>query len=332
VQLPEFEYLKPQNLEEVLDFLHEYKDDARIISGGTDLLVRMKKGLLAPKYLISLKNIKSLSKIEIEDEFITIGSGTSLNDIYKSDLVKKKIPALANSAQSVGAWSIQHFRGTIGGNICQNSRCLYYNQSEFWRSGKLPCHKTGGKTCYAKKNSSRCHATYQSDTAPALIALNAEATLKSKSGTRTVPLLDLYTSKGETPFAITSDEILTEFKISLSKSKTGNAYKRLSYRSAIDYPIVSAGVFVEIEENTIKDARIVVGAIGRAPLLIAGSATILKDKSVADEASIQKAADMALDRAKAFAVDNVGASLEYRIKMVSVLVKRSLKEAISMAE
>ena len=328
MNLPRFEYLKPRDLGEAVGMLHDLGEDCKILAGGTDILVRMKHRLLTPKYLMSLKSLNGLCNIRNENGFVCIGAGTSLSEITKSQAFKKRHPALFQAINSVGAATIQHHRGTISGNLSQDTRCLHYNQSAFWRSTKPACHKAGGKTCYARADSDRCHGTFQSDCAPALIALDAHVVLNRKNGSRTLPLVDFYSSNGEAPLSLEPDEILTEIRIPEPQEGNGSSYKRLSYRSAIDYPIASVGAFVNVVDAVINDARIVVGAVSRAPLFLTQVSKQLSGVPISDKTALQKAADNTMDLASAFAVDNVGSSLEYRIQMISVLARRALEAAI----
>jgi 4-hydroxybenzoyl-CoA reductase beta subunit len=324
VRLPGFEYLNPQNLDQALDMLESHKDDAKILAGGTDLLVRMKKGLLAPKYIISLKALNSLSYIKDESDCIKIGAKTPIADIIASKTIQKHARALFQACEKIGAVSIQHYKGTIGGNILQNNRCHHYNQSDFYRSGRQACHKDGGKICYAREEADRCNSTCQSDGATALMALGAGLTLAGKDNKREVELANFYTTDGIMPFAMESQELLTE--ISIPKTGGKSAYKRLAYRSAIDYPIVCAGVLLESDDSDkIVQARIVVGAMGRAPLLLANAASKLKGKQLNDETAFKDTATSAMDSAAAFAVHNVGSTLEYRCSMAEEMVFQALK-------
>ncbi|NNK84418.1 MAG: hypothetical protein HKO91_02545, partial [Desulfobacterales bacterium] len=313
--MPRFEYIGPDSLDEALDLLATHKYDAKILAGGTDLLVRMKKGLLKPNILISLKNLSELAYIKKEDNLIKIGAKTSIADIISSDLIKKEARALLQACETIGAITIQHYRGTIGGNILQDNRCHHYNQSGFHRSGRQPCHKDGGKICYARDESDRCNSTCQSDGATALMALGADITMARKGDERTVDITDFYTAEGIMPFAMDSDELLKEISIPIQGGSS--AYNRLAYRSAIDYPIVCAGVFLKSSnKDEIKDARIVVGAMGRSPLFLAKASSSLIGKKLSDTAALKTASDMAMDHASTFAVHNVGATLEYRCAMV----------------
>jgi len=332
VRLPRFNYLGPDTLEDTLDLLAFHRDDAKILAGGTDLLVRMKKGLLKPNVLISLKALKDLSYIHEEDGYIKIGARTPLADITASDLIQKKACALFQACEKIGAITMQHYRGTIGGNILQDNRCHHYNQSDFHRSGRQPCHKDGGKICYARDEADRCNSTCQSDGATALMALGAEITLARKGGERTVDLANFYTTDGIMPFAMESHELLKEIIIPVKGAQS--VYKRLAYRSAIDYPIVCAGVLLKpskSQKNKIEDVRIVVGAMSRSPLFLVQESSSLKGKSLTDVDAFKKAADSSMNSASTFAVHNVGATLEYRCEMVSQMVFQALKEAAQKA-
>jgi len=330
VRLPRFDYLGPDNLEGALDLLDTHRDDAKILAGGTDLLVRMKKGLLKPKFLISLKALNELSYIKKEANNIKIGAGTSIADIIASNLVKKEAHALLQACEKIGAITIQHYRGTIGGNILQDNRCHHYNQSDFHRSGRQPCHKDGGKICYAREEADRCNSTCQSDGATALMALGAKITLVRKGGERTMDLTDFYTTDGIMPFAMESHELLREIIIPIQGGSS--AYKRLAYRSAIDYPIVCAGVLLKpSKKDEIRDVRIVVGAMGRSPLFLVQASSSLKGKKLTDTDAFKKAADIAMDNASTFAVHNVGSTLEYRCAMVSHMVFGALEQAAKAA-
>ena len=328
MRLPRFDYLGPETLDQTLDLLATHKDDAKILAGGTDLLVRMKKGLLKPKVLISLKALNELSYINKKDGCIKIGARTSIADIIASDLIQKKAKALFQACEKIGAITIQHYRGTIGGNILQDNRCHHYNQSDFHRSGRQACHKDGGKICYAREEADRCNSTCQSDGATALMTLNAKIILARKGGERTVDLADFYTTDGIMPFAMESHELLKEIIIPIEGGQS--AYQRLAYRSAIDYPIVCAGVLLKLsdtQKNEIDDVRIVVGAMGRSPLFLAQASSSLKGKKLSDTVAFKKAADIAMDNASTFAVHNVGATLEYRCAMVSQMVFQALDQA-----
>lgn len=327
MRLPKFDYLEPASLTEALNMKGDLGTQAAILAGGTDLLVRMKQRLLRPAYLISLKNLSELRGIVAQGHQLIIGAATSLREVIRCELVRKWAPALAESLEAVGALTIQRFRGTIGGNLCQDTRCLFYNQSSFWRSGRSPCHKAGGKVCHAKEGSDRCRSTSQSDGATALLALGAKVTLESVSAKRTVGVKDLFTMKGEAPLDIGPQEVLTEIMVPMVDPFASSAYERISYRSAIDFPVASAAVWVKARDGIVEDARICVGAMTSAPLLVQQAAEVLKGRTLNDLEGIQRASRIAVDNASAFVVDNVGSSPQWRVEMVGVLVERALRKA-----
>lgn len=331
MRLPRFQYLEPRELEEALEMRDLYGARSAVLAGGTDLLVRMKQRLMRPAFLISLRNLKELVGIRIEGKELVIGAGTPLQEVSRSPLVQHHFPALAEAVQAVGAYSIQQVRGTIGGNLCQDTRCLFYNQSAFWRSGRQACHKAGGKICYAREGSDRCRSTNQSDGATALMALQARVTLRNSQGHRDLSLEELFTMKGETPLDLAPNEILTQIRLPMERPGRASAYERIAYRSAIDFPVASAAVWLESERGTVSKARIAVGCMGNAPLLILQAGESLEGRPLEDTQALAKAARIAMDQASAFAVENVGATVEYRVEMVSVLVERALHRAAARA-
>jgi len=332
VKLPEFEYLEPGNLDEALDLLSACSDKVALLAGGTDIVDRLKKRLANPAYVISLKNLGELDYVRQEDEKILIGSMTPLFSIIESGLIKQDFQALVEATRLIGAPTIQHFRGTIGGNLCLETRCLYYNQSAAWRSGRTKCHKDRGETCYAEENSDRCRSANQSDGACAFMALGAEIVLVSKKGKRKVPVEEFFTGKGENPHALEPDEMVAEIQLTLSKQRHGSSFKKLTYRSAIDFALVSAAVYLEANGGEISKARIAIGGAGASPLLLREASEILEGKAVNDTGAIDEVAEKVVKHTSAFMVDNLGSTLEYRQKMSGVMARRAIKEALERVE
>jgi 4-hydroxybenzoyl-CoA reductase subunit beta len=232
MQLPGFEHLQPASLNEALELLAEHGEEAKIVAGGTELLVSMKQGLLAPAYVIDLKAIPELDFIDEDDGGLCIGALTRLATVINSSLVHEGSPVLAQACAMVAAPPLQNM-GTLGGNLCQNTRCSYFNQSRSWRQIRGDCYKTGGDRCHAVEGGNRCFATYQGDLAPALIALDATARIAGKGGERSIPLADLYTGKGKTPLTLEPGEVLVEVRVPASPSRTGGDYRKLRYRGSM---------------------------------------------------------------------------------------------------
>jgi 4-hydroxybenzoyl-CoA reductase beta subunit len=328
VIIPEFEYVAPGDLQEALDFLDSHGEEAVVLAGGTDLLVRMKQRLVKPGFVVSLKNLDSLRGIEERDGAIVLGAMTPLIEVLEDDRIKKYLPVLRQAVERIGAPSIQHSRGTIGGNLCLNTRCLFYNQSRFWRSGRTPCHKDNGQTCYAEENSDRCRSANQSDGACALMALGCDVVVASGEGERVLPVEDFFTGKGESPFAITPKELVREIQVRIPGEGAGSSFQKITYRSAVDFALVSAAVSVKVTERKVEKVRIAVGGAGAAPLLLKEAAATLVGKAIDDAKAVEATSVLAKKHASAFMVENLGSSLEYRQEMTRILVRRVLQEAI----
>ncbi len=332
MRLPVFEYELPKDLDEALGLLNIHGTHCKILAGGTDLLVRMKQGLASPTHLISLKALPGLATIRESVGLLRIGAAVRLADILTYQPIQDRWPGLFEAVTAIGAPSIQHFTGTIGGNLCQDNRCQFYNQSKFFRGARQACNKAGGKTCFAwEGGSDKCHSVCQSDAAPVLIAMDAQAIVQSKRGSRTMPLAELYSAVGERPLTLADDEMVTEIHARDAGPGTGTAFEKLAYRSAIDYAVVSAGAFVRTEGDRIAQARLVIGAVARAPLTISAAEKILKDRSVDDQQAVDDAGKAAMNAAEAFIANNMAQPKDYRIQMVSVIAKRAIKRALERA-
>lgn len=324
MQLPGFEHLQPGSLNEALDLLAEHGETARIIAGGTDLLVSMKQGLLAPEYVVDLKAIPELDFIDTDDGGVRIGALTRLAAIVDSSLIGERLPILAQAAAMVAAPPLQNM-GTLGGNLCLNTRCSYFNQSRSWRQIRGHCCKTGGDTCHVVKGGNRCFATYQGDVAPALMALGANARVARRGGERSVPLADLYTGKGKRPLALETGEVLVEVHVPASPSGTGGDYQKLRYRGSMDFPLVGVAAVVGRDGSGLcTGGKVVLTAVSRAPLEVDGAGQMLEGHEVTAQLAAQ-VADAAFEVARP--VDNVGSDASYRRKMVRVLTRRAILNA-----
>ncbi len=332
MRLPAFAYEQPKNLEEALEILNTRGSAGKILAGGTDLLVRMKQNSIHPEYLISLKNLSSLTTIQETEDGLRIGAGVTLADILKNKMIQNRWPGFYEAVAAIGAPSIQHFRGTIGGNLCQDNRCQFFNQSGFFKGVRQSCNKAGGKTCYAwEGGSDRCHSIFPSDAAPVLIAMDAHVEVQSKNDKRVMPLMDLYSSIGEHPLVLADNEILTELTIPNLTPNVGTAFEKLTYRSAIDYAIVSAGALVQTDGDKVVKARLVIGAVSRGPLAIPAIEPILKNNPAGDEQAIEEAGTIAMKTAEAFIANNMSQPADYRIQMIAVTARRAIKKALSRA-
>lgn len=323
MRLPRFEHLQPESLEEALDLLSEHGGEAKVIAGGTDLLVSMKQRLLTPKYLLNLKGL-GLDFIEESKEGARIGALTRLTTIIKSPLVQEKSPILAQAAGYVAAPPLQNM-GTLGGNLCLNTRCFFYNQSQFWRQARPLCFKTGGERCHVVKGGDHCYSVYQGDLASVLIALEARVKLAKRGSERVIPLLDLYTGKGEEPIALEAGEILTEVEIPAPAAPWGGDYQKLRYRGAMDFPLVGVAAVLSWNGGSCARAKVVLTAVASAPVVVEEASKLLEGQKP-DGQAIAQAAEVTYE--VAHPVANVGSTSLYRRKMVRVMTKRAIGNAM----
>jgi 4-hydroxybenzoyl-CoA reductase subunit beta len=323
MRLPKFEHLQPESLEEALDLLGKHGEGAKVIAGGTDLLVSMKHRLLTPKYLLNLKGLAELDFIEESKGGVRIGALTRLTTLIKSPLVREKFPILAQAARYVAAPPLQNM-GTLGGNLCLNTRCFFYNQSQFWRQAPPLCFKAGGEMCHVVKGGDHCYSVYQGDLAPILIALEARVKLAKKDGERMIPLLDLYTGKGEKPIVLEAGEILTEVEIPAPVAPWGGDYQKLRYRGAMDFPLVGVAAVLHLNGGSCAKAKVVLTAVASAPVVVEEGSKLLEGQKL-DEEVIARAAEAAYEAAHP--VGNIGSTPLYRRKMVRVMTQRAIAHA-----
>ncbi|HDZ23783.1 MAG TPA: hypothetical protein ENH70_04510 [Desulfobacteraceae bacterium] len=309
-----FEYRNPQDIDEAVRLYLEFQGDAVYLSGGTDLVPRMKLGLEKPGAVIDLKRILPLTTIEDQGDWVRIGGLARIFDLKQNELIKNFFPALEASLEATSCESLQ-MRGTIGGNLLQNSRCLFYNQSEFWRRSKGFCLKMGGESCNAVPGAKTCFANYCSDNAPALCTLSAEIEFTGPDGLRRLNLEALYTNKADKPFDLRPGEILTA--ILLPKKKTIGGYKKLRVRGAIDYPLL--GVAFSFANGS---GKLAVGAVGPKPYVV-------EVKQPARD-NIGEAVKTVLKQARP--VGNTVLDPDYRKRMISVFAARLVNKVMKGAK
>jgi 4-hydroxybenzoyl-CoA reductase subunit beta len=331
MRLPPFAYHAPDTLDKALKIKGELGASAPILAGGTDLLVNLKHRLASPAAVISLKKIRRMRGVELKADSLVLRAGTPLRDVAAHDAVIRNFPLLVKAVHSIGAVGIQHFRGTIGGNLCLTPRCLFYNQSLFWRTGKGQCHRTGGKDCLALKGSESCQAICAGDTVPVLAALSAQLTIASTGGIRTAPIADFFTGKGESPFNMTPEEILTEIRIPMPWGPLSSSYQRLSFRSAVDFPLINAAAAAILDKGKIESFRLVISSAGPAPVILKEIEAAIKGQQP-DPALLQPVREAAVKAVEGVIIENASASKEYRVKLAAVAAVRAAGEALGLEE
>ncbi|MGQ9637240.1 MAG: FAD binding domain-containing protein [Thermodesulfobacteriota bacterium] len=329
MNLPQFEFIQSRSVEDTCSLLHKYGDKAALLAGGTAFIVALRYRLKKPEIVIGLKGLTGLNYISQNEKGVAIGSMTTLESLEQSPLMTKLYPSLLSAIQQIAVPPIRN-QATLGGNLCLDNRCIFYNQSEFWRRTQKPCFKQGGEVCYAVEKGKRCQAVYSGDLAPLLMALEAEVKIISAEGEKIIPLCEFFTGRGEKPNVLRSNELLSEIRIPSVGAGIGFAYEKLRVREGMEFPM--AGVAVKIKrkgDGTIEKAKVVLGAVGTAPIEVPKASKILEGKKPAEEL-FQKISRLAMDSARP--VGNLAIDLEYRRKMVSVLTKRALVRAFNIKE
>lgn len=305
--LPKFDYKKARTVEEALEIYSKYNGNAVFLAGGTDIVPQLKLRLFQPQVVIDLKGIKELTGVLKKNNTLIVGPNTTLFELKHVSYMKDYLPCLFESLDVTSCETLQ-MRGTIGGNLLQNTRCLQYNKSIEWRTARGFCLKMGGEVCNVVHNAKTCFSNYCGDNAPSLMVLDAKVKLIGPKGERNIKIEKLFSGDGKSPLGINSGEILKEIIIPLKK--TEGVYEKLTVRGSIDYPLV--GVAVAIKNNT---AKVAVTGIGPYPRLY--ELKELKEKA------INELAEKAYEDAKP--VTNAVLSPAYRKKMVGVLIKRAFK-------
>lgn len=327
MRLPDFQYVEPESIQEACSFLKDHGRGCRVMGGGTDLLPSMKQRIFRPESLVHLGGISNLNQMEFDKNAgLRIGPLVKLRSLETDPLVLEKYPVLSEAAGQIGSVQVRQM-GTVGGNLSLDTRCYYYNQSDFWRRCRPKCIKMGGETCNALGGGKKCFAVFSGDLAPVLIALDAKIKLNSSLGERTLLLRDFYTGDGARPFALSPEEIITDIEIPPIPKDTFTCYLKYRIRRSMDFPIagVAATLTVEGKEKVCRGVRVVIGAVGAKPSVVKGLGELMKGKRM-ENSLIEKASDLAFQAAKP--ISNTASSPAYRKQMVKVFLENSLTQAL----
>ena len=294
------------------------------VAGGTDLYPNLKRRQFEPKVLVSLRALPGTRGIEAaigSKGGLRLGAMTTLTEVERHPEVLRRWPALARAAGLVSSPPLRN-AGTIGGNLCVDTRCTYYNQTEFWRASIGYCMKKDGDICLVAPGSDKCWALSSSDTAPVMIALQATATLVGPAGERRVPVAELYGRDGIAYLAKRPEEILTDVHVP-DRAGWETTYRKLRRRGSIDFPILGVAAAVRRDPGgVVEDARIVLGAVHTHPVEAGDAQEFLKGRRL-DPETIDMAAGIAYKPARP--LDNADLSYAWRKRMVRIEVARALR-------
>jgi len=336
LRLPPFEYAAPASVNEALDLLATPGRRARLLAGGTDLLPNLKHGIEEAEVVVSLRRVAELRGIEpLPDGGLRIGAMTTLEDVARHPLVCKRH---ASVAQAAGLVAGPHHRrmGTLGGNVCLNTRCVYINQTYFWREALGFCLKKDGDLCHVVKGGKRCVAAASNDTAPPLMTFGARLVIASAArGRRELPLADFFVKDGVHNKVLQSDELLEAVLLPPAPAGTRSAYVKLRPRGSIDFPRLGVAVAYRLGgaegmsalagEAVVSDLRVVVTALAAVPQVLREVGEMAEGK-VPSEALWDEIAAAAYRQCHP--LTNIDGDPTYRREMVAVFVKRGLVGAM----
>ena len=332
MSLPAFKLLRPRTIQEAVEALVRHGSDIQIVAGGTDLLPSMKQRLFTPKYLLDIRGIEELKKIKVlPGSGVEIGALTTLTAIEDSEFIRRNYTVLREAVMTVASPILRNM-GTIGGNICLDTRCVWYNQSLQWRKSCGFCIKKDGDLCHVAPGGKKCWAAFSADSPAALLCLKAEIEIAGPQGFRRSPISEFYTNVGDARTKLKNGEMLTRVFLPESTAGYSGAYRKLRLRGSIDYPL--AGVAVVIKRKSavsrlfsggaVEDAAVAITGVNAAPLLIPEAQHALLGKNV-DEHTATVVGELAAKVAKPLTTSAL--TPEYRREMIRVFAKRALLQA-----
>ncbi len=354
LRLPPFQYHRPRELQEAIDLLARFAGEAMPVAGGTDLVPNMKHGLFTPAHLVSLGPLGELRGVEVRNGELVLGAGESLSRIASHPLVREHLPALAEAAAHVAGPQLRN-RGTLGGNLCLDTRCTYYNQSDFWRGALGYCLKKDGTVCHVTRVGTRCVAAHSADTPPVLMTVDARVELQGADGKRTLPIREFFVADGIWNSRREPGELVTRIHIPLLPPGDGSggageppraaaggasqgeamqggwgsglerrtAYRKLRQRRAVDFPLLTVAVAAWFRPGgRMEEIQGVVTGLGSRPRDLTGWGDIGVGEPLSPEV-VEALAERA--HRQCTPLENHIVDPEWRKAMVTVQVRRALE-------
>ena len=262
--LADFRIVHPTTVKDAIAARRQ-QPPSRFIAGGTDLIVNIRRGIIRPELLIDLSGIDELSEIRADGDGVTIGAGVTIATLASDPIIVSRYRAVAQAAEGI-AGPGHRVMGTVGGNLCLDTRCIYYNQSEWWRSANSYCLKNRGDTCHVAPQGNRCHATFSGDLAPALLVFGAVIDIAGPQSQRRIPLSELYVEDGRAHLALAEDELVVSVRV--PANPPASLYEKVRARGAIDFPLAGVAVALAKSADTIGSLRIALTGTNSRPFLL----------------------------------------------------------------
>lgn len=271
--MPEFTLHRPDTAAEAVK-LKASDSTSRYLAGGTDMIVNVRRGIETPETMIDLTAIADIAAIATDGDGLRIGAGVKLADLAVDETIIREYPAVAQAAASVAGPTHRAY-GTIGGNLCLDTRCLFYNQSQWWRESNNFCLKHKGDVCHVAPGGKRCFAAFSGDVAPAMMVYEAKIDLEGPNGSRTIPLADLYRDDGMNHLTLKQDELLVSIRLPKAGPGAVSAYEKSRVRGSIDFPLAGCAVRLTKDDGKIADLRIALTAVNPYPQMVSGLADFI---------------------------------------------------------
>jgi len=321
-RMPEFDLQRPASIAEAASMLAA-RPGARLLAGGTDLLPLMRRGIVRPAVLVDLGRVPGFGDIAVTDDGLSLGAGATLSRLAADPRVARDYTAIADAARTVAGPGHRSV-ATIGGNLCLDTRCVFYNQSEWWRAANGYCMKRGGEVCHVAPQGRHCHAAFCGDLAPALLVLGAEVELVASRGARRIPLADLYRDDGAAHLTIGDDELLARVRVPvrfpLSPLRSG--YRKSRVRGAIDFPLAGVACSLAVRDGALAELHVALTGTNSRPIVLDGTGSLVGRP--VDDAMLSSLGKLAQKQASP--MRTTVTQPNYRRQVAAVLAQRLVRE------
>ena len=319
--LPDFSLQRPSSLAEAAAMLAA-DPAARLVAGGTDLLPNLRRGLERPPVLVDLSGVIGFDLVqEAPDGSILLGAGLTLASLMTNATIVSRLPALVAAARAA-AGPGHRSAATLGGNLCQDTRCVFYNQSEWWRASNDYCLKRGGETCHVAPQGARCHAAFSGDLAPVLLVLGAQIELQAAGRQRWLPLAELYRDDGAAHLTLAPGELLARVRLPPAAPGRVCGYRKARVRGAIDFPLTAVAIALELEHGRVASLAVGLSGTNAHPLLLTGTSEL--GGLAVDDALLARVGKLVQQQVSP--MRSTATPSNYRRQVAAALTRRLLRE------
>jgi 4-hydroxybenzoyl-CoA reductase subunit beta len=317
-RMPEFALERPASIAEAAGMLAA-SPGARLLAGGTDLLPQMRRGIARPPVLVDLAAVAEFAKVAITSDGLSLGARATISRLATDERIARDYAAISEAACSI-AGPGHRTVATVGGNLCLDTRCVFYNQSEWWRAANGYCMKRGGDVCHVAPQGRHCHAAFCGDLAPALLVLGAAVELVASRGTRRLPLDDLYRDDGAAHLTIAEDELISSVRVPATSLRSG--YRKARVRGAIDFPLAGVACALAIRNGSLAELHVALTGTNSRPIALEGTEALVGRP--VDEAALSSLGKLVQKQASP--MRTTVTQPNYRRQVAAVLAQRLVRE------